>query len=32
VIGARKEIELLWGELMMGEDEMGAFGDFINGQ
>jgi len=32
VIAARKEIELLWEELMLSEDEKGDFGAFINGE
>jgi protein regulator of cytokinesis 1 len=31
VLAARKEIELLWQELMLSEEEMGEFGEFING-
>lgn len=31
VLGARREIELLWEELMLSEDEKGDFGGFING-
>ena len=32
VLAARREIELLWEELMLGEDEMGEFGAFIDGE
>jgi protein regulator of cytokinesis 1 len=31
VLAARREIELLWEELMLSEDEKGDFGGFING-
>jgi protein regulator of cytokinesis 1 len=32
VLAARSEIELLWQELMLSEEEMGEFGEFIDGQ
>lgn len=32
VLAARNEIELLWQELMLSEDEMGDFGEFIDGE
>jgi protein regulator of cytokinesis 1 len=32
IVGARKEIEMLWAELMMSDDEKSDFGAFINGE
>ena len=32
VLSARKEIEMLWAELMLSEDEKGDFGPFIDGE
>jgi hypothetical protein len=32
VVASRKEIELLWGELMLGDDEKGEFGPYIDGK
>jgi protein regulator of cytokinesis 1 len=32
IVGARKEIEMLWLELMMSDDEKSEFGAFIDGE
>jgi hypothetical protein len=32
VISARKEIDLLWSELMLSDEEKGDFGAFIDGE
>lgn len=31
MVSARREIEMLWAELMLSEEEMSDFGGFIDG-